>query len=57
MVDFISWQKAKELARAEPVIFVEIMGEAPGERSLEVHVMSPSGWKPAACATRSTSSR
>ena len=43
MVNFIGWQKAQELARAEPVIFVEIMGEAPGARSLEVHVMSPSG--------------
>jgi hypothetical protein len=43
MVDFIGWQKAMELAHAEPVIFVEIMGEAPGARSLEVHVMSPSG--------------
>ena len=43
MVHFVGWQKAKELARTEPVIFVEIMGEAPGGRSLEVHVMSPSG--------------
>ena len=43
MVNFVGWQKAQELARAEPVIFVEILGEAPGARSLEVHVMSPSG--------------
>ena len=43
MVDFISWEKAKELAHAEPVAFVEIMGEAPGARSLEVHIMSQSG--------------
>lgn len=43
MVNFVGWQKAQELARVEPVIFVEIMGEAPGARSLEVHVMSPSG--------------
>jgi len=43
MVDFIGWQKAEELARTEPVVFVEIMGEAPGARSLEVHVMSPGG--------------
>ena len=43
MVDFIGWQRAEELARTEPVIFVEIMGEGPGTRSLEVHVMSPSG--------------
>lgn len=43
MVGFVGWQKAQELARAEPVIFVEILGEAPGARSLEVHVMSPSG--------------
>ena len=25
MVDFISWEKAKELAHAEPVAFVEIV--------------------------------
>ena len=43
MVDFISCEQAKELAHAEPVAFVEIMGEAPGARSLEVHIMSPSG--------------
>lgn len=43
MVDFVGWQRAEELARSEPVVFVEIMGEAPGARSLEVHVMSPSG--------------
>jgi len=43
MVEFIGWQRAEELARIEPVIFVEIMGEAPGARSLEVHVMAPSG--------------
>lgn len=43
MVEFIGWQRAEELARTEPVIFVEIMGEAPGARSLEVHVMSPNG--------------
>lgn len=43
MVNFIGWQRAQELARVEPVIFVEIMGEASGARSLEVHVMSPSG--------------
>lgn len=41
MVEFIGREQAKKRARKEPVIFVEIMGEANGQRSLEVHVMRP----------------
>lgn len=41
MVEFIGRKKARDLAREEAVIFVEIMGEAKGARNLEVHVMRP----------------
>lgn len=43
MVDFVTWQKAKELVRREPVLFAEIMGETPETQTLEVHVMTPTG--------------
>jgi hypothetical protein len=41
MVDFVSRERAKELVRSEPVVFAEVMGEATGAQSLEVHVMRP----------------
>jgi hypothetical protein len=41
MVQFVSWERAQELVRQEPVVFVEIMTGAAGRPSLEVHVMYP----------------
>ena len=41
MVEFVSRERATELVRSEPVVFAEIMGEATGAPSLEVHVMRP----------------
>lgn len=39
MVNFVSFERAKELVRHEPVVFAEIMSERPDAESLELHVM------------------
>jgi hypothetical protein len=41
MMSFVSWEHAKELALHEPVVFAEIMSDAPTGHKLEVHVMTP----------------
>lgn len=41
MVEFVSYEKAKEVSRREPVVFAEIVAEHDGTSSLEVHVAIP----------------
>jgi mono/diheme cytochrome c family protein len=55
MVDFIGWQRAKELARAEPAIFVEIMGETLGARSCAAALCLLALLLAAGCANEPTS--
>lgn len=48
MVDFITPERARDMVRAEPVVFAEIMSEAAAEPSLEVHVAriaAAHGWR------------
>ena len=42
-VEFVPWQRAQQLAQAEPVVFAEIVGADDGSRNLEIHVMQPYG--------------
>jgi hypothetical protein len=41
MVNFISWREAQARVGEEPVIFAEVMSEAPEGQKLEIHVMRP----------------
>jgi hypothetical protein len=42
-VKIVSYERARDLVRQEPVLFAEIVGEAPDAQSLELHVMQRSG--------------
>lgn len=39
--NFVDPERARRLVRTQPVVFAEIMGEASGTQTLEVHVMRP----------------
>lgn len=40
-LDFVSPERAETLARRQPVVFAELLGESAGARRLEVRVMRP----------------
>ena len=41
MVSFVSWREAKARVREEPVVFAEVVSDAPECKKLEIHVMYP----------------
>lgn len=41
MVAFVSYERAKEVSRAEPVVFAEVVGRQDGATALKVHVAVP----------------
>jgi hypothetical protein len=43
VISFVDAERAKNLVRSEPVVFAEIVCQAGGERSLEVHVLRRAG--------------
>ncbi len=43
MIEFVSRERAIELVGTEPVVFAEVVAGTDDARSLEVHVMRPTG--------------
>lgn len=41
MVEFVSYERAKEVSRLEPVVFAEVVSRQNGATALEVHVAVP----------------